>query len=59
MIPGARWQMLVKVGGRELPQQPDETRAQVLQRRGMLICLGNGRPTPRYVATVMPFMADM
>jgi hypothetical protein len=62
-------EILWKVGGRELPPQPKETREQVLRRRGTLISLKvvdilpataheslRGQPQ---VLCVMPYMADI
>jgi hypothetical protein len=55
--------ILWKVGGRELKRQPQETEAQILQRRGTLLSLkivdcSSGQPKPN-VLCVMPYMTDM
>ena len=54
-------EVLRKVGGRELPRQPNEKEEQVWRRRGTLISLGvldcwQGQPR---VVCVMPYMADL
>ena len=52
-------QLLIKVGGRELRRQPNETTAQILARRGTLISLDAQTSENEWRAVcVMPCMAD-
>jgi hypothetical protein len=52
-------QVLILVGGRELPRQQNETQAQILARRGTLISLGAQTSADEWRAVcVMPCMAD-
>lgn len=52
-------QILIKVGGRELPRQAKETEAQIYQRRATLISLGEEVSEGGWRALcVMPYMAD-
>jgi hypothetical protein len=52
-------QLLILVGGRELPRQPDETEAQILARRGTLMSLDARTFEGEWrVVCVMPYMAD-
>jgi hypothetical protein len=52
-------QILIKVGGRELRRQPNETQAQIYARRATLICLGEWPDEDRWrAACVMPYMVD-
>jgi len=52
-------QVLILVGGRELPRQRNETQAQILARRGTLISLDAQTSEDEWRAVcVMPYMAD-
>jgi hypothetical protein len=57
--PGANYQVLIKVGGRELPRQANETQAQILARRATLVSLDTQTSEDEWRAIcVMPYMAD-
>jgi hypothetical protein len=52
-------QVLIKVGGRELPRQRNETEAQIYARRATLISSDAETSGGRWrVACVMPYMGD-
>ena len=52
-------QLLIKVGGRELPRQPKKTQAQIYARRATLISLNEEASDDEWRAIcVMPYMAD-